>query len=167
MGMFDEAEVGTDVSLKGVWGPKTHSFNLIIGQIFWAAVVAAPMGKEWDEYKWAGSPEWVRMYLSLLWNQCLVTGWLFSSMKRGSRREEIWTFLWARKEESDCYGWMGVGKLKIWIKWPFFNWSVLLCLMRKQTVSLSNIWRSKKVGWMAGLNLSQFQRLCGTQKKPG
>lgn len=42
---------------------------------------------------------------------------------------------------------------KMDMKCPFLVWSVLLCLMKKDRVSLSNQVRSVRVGWIFELNL--------------
>ncbi len=42
------------------------------------------------------------------------------------------------------------------MKWPFFVWSVLLCLMVKEMVSSSSTARSGMVGWMAGSKLDEM-----------
>jgi len=39
------------------------------------------------------------------------------------------------------------------MKWPFLVWSVLLCLIRNEIVSLSSTERSEMFGWIFGSNL--------------
>ena len=39
------------------------------------------------------------------------------------------------------------------MKWPFLVWSVLLCLIKYEMVSLSSTDKSEMVGWTLGSNL--------------
>ncbi len=67
----------------------------------WAAEVAAPMRKEWEEKCLVGIPELFRIICRFFLNQCLEAGRFLSSINSGSRGEVIWDFLWRRNRTMD------------------------------------------------------------------
>lgn len=51
-------------------GGQAFKFGVLM--VFWAAVVAAPMQKEWEEKYFVGMLELVKTIFSLFWNQCFL-----------------------------------------------------------------------------------------------